>query len=579
MNKRILCAIMMVLTVALFATTGFALEERGDTLAITTDDAYETPLNEIIVGDTAADGSRSHLVYELEPNGWYALSGTINSSTFDLTIISAPRSEGDDRPVILFRQDASDWFMFQHGGDVHLEGLWIMFVLETPGGARGPWKKCGFTCVNGGTNVRFHDLVVDFNEAWWYDAGNLPDLKLKATNCLFRWSGPANNSVWAGQGFSARNAAVDSLIWQDCTWHGKNAFAIINYNSTHEFLKIDHCTMVDFTQFPLHMPFLNNAEITNNLFYNTLAAGEDAGMRNGQDPDGYPYGVINIDTITHVYVDTTDTTGQSDSSWIDMTEEATRSIKILNNNNFVSPTLISFYQEAMTDSAYDDFQYADLDFYNGFMNERTQHVFSDDASWPLFDLENTMAEDPGFVNYPDWADTLVQFAKYLYLSATDTTIQPVGFTTDPDGEPLIPTPVNTYDLSYTNSTLLTAATDGGPIGDRTWFIDGQYGAAVITDVDEARPNLNDVAEFSLSQNYPNPFNPSTTIEYNVAKAADVQLAVYNVIGQKVAVLVDEKVSPGAHKVEFDASRFSSGLYFYRLEVDSKVETKKMVLMK
>ena len=89
--------------------------------------------------------------------------------------------------------------------------------------------------------------------------------------------------------------------------------------------------------------------------------------------------------------------------------------------------------------------------------------------------------------------------------------------------------------------------------------------------------------FSLKQNYPNPFNPVTTIEYNIPKSGKVNLIVYNLLGQEITRIIDEVQLAGYHKVTWDASNFSSGIYFYRLqagpEASGFVQTKKMLLLK
>lgn len=84
---------------------------------------------------------------------------------------------------------------------------------------------------------------------------------------------------------------------------------------------------------------------------------------------------------------------------------------------------------------------------------------------------------------------------------------------------------------------------------------------------------------SLKQNYPNPFNPVTQIEFGIPKTSNVRVDIYNIIGQKVVTLVSESLRPGWHKYSFDAKNLSSGIYFYRLETGSFVETKKMTLIK
>ena len=86
-------------------------------------------------------------------------------------------------------------------------------------------------------------------------------------------------------------------------------------------------------------------------------------------------------------------------------------------------------------------------------------------------------------------------------------------------------------------------------------------------------------EFRLNQNYPNPFNPSTTITYAIPDQTDVRLEVYNINGQRVAVLVDEVQQAGEHRVPFDASGLASGVYLYRLQAGSFTKTERMVLLK
>jgi hypothetical protein len=85
--------------------------------------------------------------------------------------------------------------------------------------------------------------------------------------------------------------------------------------------------------------------------------------------------------------------------------------------------------------------------------------------------------------------------------------------------------------------------------------------------------------FAIKQNYPNPFNPATNISFDVPKASHVELSIYNVLGQKVASLVDQNMDPGTHTVSWDASNNSSGVYYYRILAGTFSATKKMVLLK
>jgi hypothetical protein len=98
----------------------------------------------------------------------------------------------------------------------------------------------------------------------------------------------------------------------------------------------------------------------------------------------------------------------------------------------------------------------------------------------------------------------------------------------------------------------------------------------ITDiVDELRmPD-----DYSLSQNYPNPFNPVTKIDFSIPLRSRVELNIYNTLGEKAAVLVNEEMETGHHQVAFDASDLPSGVYFYRIIAGEFNQTKKLILLK
>ena len=85
--------------------------------------------------------------------------------------------------------------------------------------------------------------------------------------------------------------------------------------------------------------------------------------------------------------------------------------------------------------------------------------------------------------------------------------------------------------------------------------------------------------FSLFQNYPNPFNPSTTIRFTIPKASEVNLTIYNLLGQKVITLINKELEIGTYNIRFDGSKYSSGVYFYTLKADNYLITKKMILLK
>jgi hypothetical protein len=108
-----------------------------------------------------------------------------------------------------------------------------------------------------------------------------------------------------------------------------------------------------------------------------------------------------------------------------------------------------------------------------------------------------------------------------------------------------------------------------------WLFDGDLSTILnIKQISSIVPS-----QFDLKQNYPNPFNPETTIEFDLQEAGQVALEIYNLQGQKVASLINERMSPGTYKAVFDGSGFASGVYFYKLRADAFNAVKKMILTK
>ena len=112
---------------------------------------------------------------------------------------------------------------------------------------------------------------------------------------------------------------------------------------------------------------------------------------------------------------------------------------------------------------------------------------------------------------------------------------------------------------------------------------GTWGKSIFKTTNPTVTSVEDIMlkpiSFTLSQNYPNPFNPTTTIQFDIPKASFVTLKVYNLLGQEVAALVNEKREAGRYEVEFDGSKLTSGVYFYRLQAGEYAETRKLLFMK
>ncbi len=124
-------------------------------------------------------------------------------------------------------------------------------------------------------------------------------------------------------------------------------------------------------------------------------------------------------------------------------------------------------------------------------------------------------------------------------------------------------------LSITNTTLVS-------VGSSFFLDDLELDAAVGIENDDASISAKN---FSLGQNYPNPFNPSTTFKFSIPRSAEVQLVVYNLAGQEMATVVDERMAAGSHQVGWSAHDLPSGVYAYRLFADGFTATSKLVLIK
>jgi hypothetical protein len=90
---------------------------------------------------------------------------------------------------------------------------------------------------------------------------------------------------------------------------------------------------------------------------------------------------------------------------------------------------------------------------------------------------------------------------------------------------------------------------------------------------------NPPARFSIGQNYPNPFNSATTFQYGLPLSSHVTIEIYDIQGRKIETLINENQNAGFHKIDWDATDYASGIYFYKIETDNFNESKRMLLLK
>jgi hypothetical protein len=202
-----------------------------------------------------------------------------------------------------------------------------------------------------------------------------------------------------------------------------------------------------------------------------------------------------------------------------------------------------------------------------------------------------------------WVETVGNITRYIkerensnyqIISSTSSSIE-INLTTDNLDTTIYNYPLSAYinipdkwDSVQTEQngkvyTLSTTLTDSGRVV--LAKVIPNNGILKITPITTTTVNneIANVASFQLYQNYPNPFNPSTTIQYEIGSREFVQLKIFDILGSEVATLINEEQGPGNYELKFSASvgnlNFANGIYFYRLQAGSFIQTQKMILLK
>lgn len=205
---------------------------------------------------------------------------------------------------------------------------------------------------------------------------------------------------------------------------------------------------------------------------------------------------------------------------------------------------------------------------------------------------------------------LVILAAFIFTNSSDATIRTVSVSSNVFSPANISVTVgDTIRWVWSNGAHTTTCngTSGTtrPAGAAPWdafmssgsptftyivTVPGMYHYVCLPHAPEMAGNINAVASsitqvtelvssYELSQNYPNPFNPVTNIQFSIPSASFVSLKIFNTNGQEVESLVNENMSAGTYKVDWNAVSYSTGVYYYRIEASGFVQTKKMLLIK
>ena len=140
-----------------------------------------------------------------------------------------------------------------------------------------------------------------------------------------------------------------------------------------------------------------------------------------------------------------------------------------------------------------------------------------------------------------------------------------------------PSSANTMIKSAAGQIFVGFGEQGNTLIESGFLVDTLYRGQVMS-VDQEDVETHPLI-YSLGQNYPNPFNPQTVITFTLPKPEDVKISIYNMLGQRIMIVLDKPLQTGQHQVEFTAPNLASGVYFYRIEAGEYRAVKRMVLLK
>ncbi|MBK7629523.1 MAG: T9SS type A sorting domain-containing protein [Ignavibacteriales bacterium] len=526
-------------------------------------------MTQIIADTTATGGLLPDRVYELVGGGFPYICQQIfyveNNQVLRLRAAAGPK------PIIYLYpagsggtpQNPPGYFVRLRGGDIEMSGIALTGFFEPIDSNFNNVQGGMFRNDNEGSNYKFDNCTFsNINGQVIRCEGSTGTIKV--TNCVFTNLGALSTSNFgAGKGIDLRAVAVDSLILVNNTWTNYQDRVVRHYNFSNplagtgniKYTRIDHNTMFNGMGFHGLLSLGNVGEkviITNNLFKDAFAAGEDStdATRTAEwanTGEKYPN---DLNRMTWIFTAPNDTT-----QWT-----------ISNNYYAVSDSGQAFFNAHTAEPIVVGSQ---LSWHiNSRLGADSVNAFTLISDPILTNTQNLMTNLMRWYVSPTGGNKTKNTPSTLWNRATD----------DMDRRP-IAFWINDLDAAYqTSSAAYTGSQGGFPAGDLNWFPTKKAEWEVwVTDVKTEEGYVPET--FSLEQNYPNPFNPSTKITFNLSQAGFTNLAIYNLLGQKVATIVNQELIAGRHTVDFDASNLSSGVYFYTIESGKNITTMKMMLLK
>ena len=566
----------------------------ADTLTVTWTGAIGE-LETTIMADTLADGSQAHAVYKLESNKVYLQRSTIVLET-SCDIVGAAYGDGETPATIqpIPGDDGASQFAGWPAGNIKTYGEDQSYafknLLFNGVFADGSTTLFGVLATYGSGNTITVDHVTSVhNQVITYFCFGQEENWTLTNNTAVQYScypaGMYFGGFWWGGG-GGWTGTVESLLIQNNTIEGAHGQAFVIYDNglvnrtDGALINIDHNTFANIIDWPKFYRHGNNTFFTNNLFVNLASNGQtrNAANTNIALNNDHVYG--HGKTATLYQGACTDSTLLADGNCWDNTN---RNISYQNNAWMDTPELLDMF--AMEPWCWDlpadsngvvvtlcDTMIAgqsrwlgdstQAQFANGVYMSNNLHAT--DLGWNL---------DPAYITAQttrtrDWLDNGVHdtHTDHFWMHQADDNAIVVQW----------PLPM---DFSYsTTSGAATLCKHGGPVGSTHHM--AHAGDLTLS----TKPDEIVASTFALNQNYPNPFNPSTEISFTLDEAADVNLSIFNMLGQKVRTLTSGSKPAGVYSLEWNGrdemgQSVSTGVYLYTLSNGSTSITKKMALMK
>jgi len=592
----------IVLLAFLFPAPLFAQSDTVDVLDFFDPGGGEGTLNNAISAKISA-GTLSNTVFRLKPYGLYVLTSTITVPSGTKLTIVAPdpgTTQVTAPPMICWTASTgiSTTFNFDCFGDIYMKNIWILYAttntdgVGTQVGSALEIDQDAIDSVNIGV---FQNVIFDYapiSNGGGAVTVSAKHARLTFENCYFR-NCTDTHFRYYGRAvsfpFGTQDWHIDSLSFVNTTFANMGYVYMQEGAEYADYVKFNHCTFLNTIQFSLESGWWHWLSVTNSVFVNMFMFGHLPGGSNTAEADSRTPndGTVTIGSIR-----------SANFSFAVPFTESQRHILFANNSYYTDQWLREYMAPRSASNPTGGNPYSDTASYANIpqpqpiMSAKTMAFFNDKSVWPYISMKNVYdSTNPGFLIPPT---NIVGIKSFLLRKWTDNSDTTWAF--DPHSDVNQVWPMNEQ-LRYSNATLRTAGMGGFPLGDlsRWWkafpsiYSDWKAQAATedqtitdwltngVTGVEEDA--VGSPLKFELGQNYPNPFNPTTQISYSVPQQSHVTLKVFNVLGMEVATLFSGIQDAGEHGATFDATKFSSGVYFYRLQAGNLSITKKMVFMK